>query len=195
MRRVLVIGCGGAGKSTFARELAARVGLPLVHLDQLYWRPGWTPTPLPEWEALVREAVAGERWVIDGNYGGTLALRLEAADTAVFLDVPRRTCLRRVVVRGVRGRGRPRADLAPGCPEKLPDLEFLRWIWSYPRHVRPRMLAQLEEFERRGGQAFVLRSTADARGFVDALRPASAGEAGVVSIAGTVSEERKSDGL
>jgi adenylate kinase family enzyme len=184
MRRVLVIGCGGAGKSTFARELAARAGLPLVHLDRVYWRPGWTPTPPGEWEAVVRDLVTGDRWLIDGNYGGTLELRLEAADTAVFIDVPRHTCLRRVLVRGVRDRGRTRDDMGPGCPERwLPDLEFLRWIWSYPRHVRPRVLSQLAEFERRGGDAVVLRTTAEARAFLDGAGTASAGRPGAVSIA------------
>src|SRR3954454_9258425 len=125
MRRVLVIGCGGAGKSTFARELGARLGLPVVHLDRLYWKPGWVPTPADEWEMVVREALAGERWVMDGNYGGTLAIRIQVADTAILLDVPRRPCVRRVVWRSLRNYGRSRDDLGPGCREKLPDPEFL----------------------------------------------------------------------
>src|SRR5262249_9227210 len=143
MRRVLVIGPAGAGKSTFAREFGARVGLPVVHLDRLYWRPGWNPTPPEEWEAVVREQLARERWVMDGNYGGTMAVRLGGADTAVFLDLPRRTCLRRVYGRALRGHGRQRTDLGEGCPEKLPDLEFLRWIWTFRAKRRPEVLEQL----------------------------------------------------
>ncbi len=180
-----MIGSAGAGKTTFSRELGARTGLPVVHLDRLYWRPGWTPTPAAEWEPAVREVVARDRWVIDGNYGGTLALRLERADTAILLDVPRRTCLRRVLVRGVRGLGRTRPDVGPGCPERLvPDLEFLRWVWSYPRDVRPRMLARLAGFERAGGRVAVLRGPAEAQAFLDSARTAPAGRPGAVSIAG-----------
>src|SRR5262245_12089231 len=181
VRRVLVIGPGGAGKSTFARELGARTGLPVVHLDRLYWRPGWDPTPTEEWEEVVRDTISGERWVVDGNYGGTMALRLAAADTVIFLDVPRRTCLRRVYSRAFRGLGRQRADLGSGCAEKLPDLEFLRWIWTYPAKRRPGVLAQLADFERRGGRVVVLRSPAEARAFLDATAAAP----GAVSIAGT----------
>ena len=178
-----MIGCGGAGKSTFSRALAARSGLPLVHLDHLYWRPGWVPTPPEEWECRVRELIAGERWLIDGNYGGTMALRLAAADTAIFLDVPRRTCLRRVYTRALRGYGRARDDLGPGCPEKLPNLEFLRFVWGYRVHRRPEVLERLETFERRGGRAVVLRSAAEKRAFLDAVG-GPVGRPGAVSIGG-----------
>ena len=93
MNRVLIIGSGGSGKTTLARRLAERTGLPLIHLDALYWRPGWDPTPGDEWRARIAALVRGERWIIDGNYGGTLDLRLEACDTVIFLDVSRWVCL------------------------------------------------------------------------------------------------------
>jgi adenylate kinase family enzyme len=182
MRRVLVIGCGGAGKSTLARELAVRTGLPLVHLDRLYWKPGWTQTPPAEWQAVVRGVIAGERWLLDGSYGSTLELRLAAADTAIYLDLPRRTCLRRALSRWLRGRGRTRPDLPDGCPESF-DLEFLRWIWSYPTRHRPRTLARLDEFERHGGRVVVLRTAADTRAFLDGAGNAAAAEPAAVSIA------------
>src|SRR5438034_11750677 len=86
LKRILVIGSGGSGKTTFARRLAERTTLPLIHLDALYWRPGWDPTPADEWRARV-EALANEpAWIMDGNYGGTLDIRLAASDTIVFLD-------------------------------------------------------------------------------------------------------------
>jgi adenylate kinase family enzyme len=78
MKRVLVIGCGGAGKSTFAARLGTKVGLPVVHLDALYWRPGWQKTPEAEWQEVVEGLVRREAWVMDGNYGGTMDLRVTA---------------------------------------------------------------------------------------------------------------------
>lgn len=99
LRRVAIIGCGGAGKSALARALGDRLGLEVVHLDRLYWRPGWVPTPSAEWRAMVAAVARRERWIADGHYGGTLDLRLAAADTVLFLDLPRRT-----TVAGVLGR-------------------------------------------------------------------------------------------
>src|ERR1051325_11561095 len=118
MRRVLVIGSGGAGKSTFAARLGERTGLPVVHLDAHYWRAGWRETPREEWDARVDELLAADEWIIDGNYGGTLARRLAACDTVIFLDLPRTLCLWRVVKRRALFRGRSRPDMAEGWPER-----------------------------------------------------------------------------
>ncbi len=160
-----MIGSGGAGKTTVARDLAAATGLPLVHLDRLYWHPGWVATPPDEWQRVVENIVAGERWVVDGNYGGTMALRVVAADTVVFLDIPRIRCLARALRRAVVFRGRTRADMPPGCPERI-TWEFMRWIWTYPAIRRPKVLTMLAEFEARGGRAVVLRSATDVRSFL-----------------------------
>src|SRR5262245_2440742 len=102
MQRVLVLGCCGAGKSTVSRRLAAVTGLPLIQLDLLYWRPGWTPTPAEEMDALVTRLCAGPRWIIDGNYQRSLPLRLPRADTVIWLDYPRRVCMARVLWRMAR---------------------------------------------------------------------------------------------
>jgi adenylate kinase family enzyme len=142
MRRVLVIGSGGAGKSTFARLLGERTGLDVIHLDSVFWRPGWVETPAEEWRRTVEELLARDAWIMDGNFGGTLDLRLAACDTAIFLDRSRWLCLWRVVRRLVRFHGRRRPDMGPGCTESV-DWEFLRWIWRYPRDSRPQVLARL----------------------------------------------------
>lgn len=167
MRRVLVIGPGGAGKSTFARSLAERTGLPLIHLDTLYWRPGWIATPNEQWDRVVDELLTREAWVMDGNYGRTLPARLAACDTVIFLDFPRSVCLWRVAKRWWRYRGRSRPDLAAGCPEQL-TWEFVWWIWTYKTRRRPGVLRQLAALPD-GTSAAVLRSGRDARRFLDEL--------------------------
>jgi adenylate kinase family enzyme len=143
MQRVLVIGSGGAGKTTFAMQLGAATGLPVVHLDALHWRAGWTAPPQEEWLQIVDEIVARDAWIMDGNYGGTLDRRLAACDTVIFLDLPRLVCVQRVVRRALRYRGRTRPDMAPDCPERL-TLEFVRWVWEYPRKRRPDIIRRLE---------------------------------------------------
>jgi adenylate kinase family enzyme len=168
MKRVLVIGPGGAGKSTLARRLADRTGLPLVHLDQLYWRPGWQPTPEEEWRARVEEIARGDAWIMDGNYGGTLDLRFEACDTIVFLDLPRMVCLWRVLWRQLRHLGRVRPELAPGCPERI-SWDFLAWVWTYPSRRRGGILEQLAALDGRK-RVVILRSTHVIEDFVDSVR-------------------------
>jgi adenylate kinase family enzyme len=175
MRRVLVIGSGGAGKSTLAARLGARLGVPVVHLDAHYWRPGWVPTPDAEWRDLVARLVAREAWVMDGNYGGTLDLRLAACDTVIFLDLPRTLCVARVIRRWLRHAGRSRPDMAPGCPEQV-TWEFLRWIWDYPRSRRPGVLRRLAALPP-GRRVVVLRSRSDVARFLAGV-PEPAGVAG-----------------
>ena len=169
MRRVIVIGSGGSGKSTLAVRLGEITGLPVHHLDALYWRPGWVATPPEEWKATVAALAAEPAWIMDGNYGGTMDDRLAACDTAIFLDLPRTVCMARVIRRSLRYRGRSRPDMAPGCPEQVTS-EFLRWIWRYPKDRRPSVLGRLRAVadEKR---VVHLRSSREAERFlVDAAR-------------------------
>lgn len=144
MQRILVIGPSGAGKSTLARQLQELTGIFVIHLDQVYWHPNWKETSRNEWRILQENLVQRPTWIIDGNYGATLDIRLQAADTVIFLDFPRRLCLWRVLKRLVQYRGRSRPDMAPGCPEKI-DREFLRWIWRWPVDERPLVMARLSQ--------------------------------------------------
>ncbi len=168
MKRVLVIGSGGAGKSTFAARLGEALGLPVIHLDRFYWRAGWVETPKGEWRGRVEELIRGDAWVMDGNYSGTLDIRLEACDAVVFLDVPRAVCLWRVLKRAVTYRKGGRPDMAEGCVEKI-DLEFLRWIWDYPNRTRPEILKKIEE-RARGKSVVVLRKQGEIERFLAASR-------------------------
>ena len=145
MKKVLVIGSGGAGKSTFARRLGRRLGLPVIHLDAHFWRPGWVETPRDEWRRTVEELCARESWVMDGNFSATLDVRLKACDTVVFLDVPRAVCVWRALKRLLMYRNARRPDMAEGCGEKF-DPKFLHWVWTFPSRGRPTVLARLAEF-------------------------------------------------
>ncbi|MEM7249428.1 MAG: adenylate kinase [Acidobacteriota bacterium] len=139
-RRILVVGCGGAGKSTLARRLGPLLGLPLVHLDTEYWQPGWVMTPKDDWLRRLDELLTEPEWIMDGNYGSSFARRLVRADAVIYLDFSRLLCVTRALRRAWEGRGRTRPDMAPGCNEKI-DLEFLHWIWTWSEHSRP----QIEE--------------------------------------------------
>jgi adenylate kinase family enzyme len=145
VERVAIVGAGGAGKSTLARALGERTGLPVVHLDEHYWQPGWVEPPRDEWRACQAELCAGDRWIMDGNYGGTIDLRLDRADTLVFLDLPRRVTVPGVLRRWAGNRGR--SVQAPGCPERA-DAAFLRWVWDYPTGGRVRLLDALDAHGR-----------------------------------------------
>lgn len=131
MQRVAVVGTGGAGKTTFATALAARTGLPVVHLDEHYFRPGWVPTPRPEWRRWQEQRFAATRWIAEGSYSHTLDVRLGRADTVIILAPPAWRCVWSAVWRSVRNRGR--AIQAPGCPERLLifDAGFYRWIGGF----------------------------------------------------------------
>ena len=183
MKRVLVLGNAGSGKSTLARELARVLGVPVMHLDALFWQPGWRETPRDEWKRCVAGLLMNDGWVMDGNYLGTLPERLAAADTAVLLDVSRVRCLYRVARRGFIERGKRRPDMAAGCVEQIPDLKFLQWIWRFPRDDLRPMVEQLQGVAA-SKRIAVLRSAAEVRAFLSEVSREHAG-AIATALAGT----------
>lgn len=145
LRRVIVIGCSGSGKSTLSARLSNVLGLPHLSMDrEFFWLPGWKLRERGEIRRMIAGAVAGERWIMDGNSAGTLDIRLPRADLVVWLRLPRRLCLFRVVRRWMRYAGRTRPDMADGCPEKI-DLEFLRYVWNFEKKEAPQIRAMIEQ--------------------------------------------------
>ena len=118
MKRVLIIGCSGSGKSTLAGKLAELTNLPVLNLDQLYWKPSWTIPDEKEWLASLTRALEEAGWIMDGHYSATLSTRLERADTVILLDFPPRICVFRAFSRMLRNHGNTRSDMANNCPEE-----------------------------------------------------------------------------
>jgi adenylate kinase family enzyme len=143
MERILVLGSSGSGKSTLARALGQALDIEVIHLDSHYWEPNWRATPDDEWPWVLERLLQRPAWVMDGNYPASLEERLNYADTVIFIDYNRLLCLWRCVRRFLIYRGANRPELAPGCYEKI-DWDFLKWIWNYPRDVKPVVMDVLD---------------------------------------------------
>jgi adenylate kinase family enzyme len=170
-RRVVVTGIAGAGKSTFSRALSAKTGLPVIHLDLHFWKPGWVEPSAAEWREIQRDLMTGDEWILDGNYQATLELRLERADTAVFLDTAWWVCALRALVRGVRRRP-VGFQLPNGCDEsalrRLRDEWWLALrIWRVHRSERKLELGVLSRHTDQVA-LYVLRSKRASRDFLSA---------------------------
>jgi DNA helicase HerA-like ATPase len=172
VRHIAILGAAGAGKSWLARELAEALGIPVIHLDRLYWKPGWVPTPDPEWEALQRREVTRESWIADGVQEGRVSpdLWLDAADTIVFIDASPGTSIWRVTRRRFDGTPGPEmpADCKP-APFYRAFPKFLRFLWVYRTRVRAEVLADLARRKDHQHVA-ILRNEEDTRRFVAAVK-------------------------
>lgn len=168
MKKVAVIGCGGAGKSTFSRKIAEILNIPVYHLDKLYWRPGWVPTPNDEWDYLIKNLVSKEKWIIDGNYGRTLDTRLENADTVIFFNINRYLCIYRIIKRRLMYNGITRPDMNEGCPEKL-DLDFIKWVWGFNKNKKPEILSKLNKFSTQKN-IIIFNNSCEADSFINDIK-------------------------
>ena len=155
MKRAIVIGCPGSGKSTFARALQKKTGLPLYYLDMMYWNADKTTVPKDIFRARLAERLAENAWIIDGNYGSTMEARMAACDTVFFLDYDPAVCLA-----GIRERqGKSRADMP--WIETEDDEEFLTFVREYNEKSRPDVLALLEKYQEKQIVVFRTRDEAD----------------------------------
>ena len=140
MKKVIIIGCPGSGKSTFARELAKKTGLPLYHLDMLYWNADRTTVGREEFRARLAEVMAGDEWIIDGNYVSTMQWRMENCDTVFFLDMPLEVCLAGIEAR----RGKKRPDMP--WVEQEEDKEFIDFVRTFNAESRPKIVEMLSKY-------------------------------------------------
>lgn len=166
MERVLIIGCGGAGKSTLARQLGEKLNIPVVHLDKLFWKPGWVESSKEEIDEKIRMEMAKPQWIMDGNYNRTLPQRVQYCDTVIYLDFSRFACIRGVLKRVITTYGTVRPDMGEGCPERF-DLEFLKWVWNYNKDKRASNYALLNEATH--ARTIVLKNRKMVKHFIQSL--------------------------
>lgn len=157
---MLVIGCPGAGKSTFARKLAALTALPLHYLDMIWHRPDRTTLSREEFDERLDEILLSDQWIIDGNYLRTLPQRLGECDTVFFFDLPTDVCLEGAISR----LGKPREDM-PWNDDML-DEEFRQWIINFNTEQRPVIELLLSDCIR---SVTVFKSRSDADRFINQL--------------------------
>jgi adenylate kinase family enzyme len=188
VRRVSVIGSAGAGKSTVGRALARALGTEFLELDSVYHQPGWTPLPAPQYRKRVAAVVAGERWVVDGNYSTVRDLVWARADTVVWLDLPRRTVMRRLIWRTLR-RVAGRAELWNGNRERWrnmlswdKDESVIAWAWQTYDARSERYLAAMADPANSHLRFVRLTSPAAVRRFLQA--PGAAGAGGALGSGG-----------
>lgn len=166
MERILIIGCSGSGKSTLARALKEKLGLPLIHLDQLWWKEGWNHVTREEFDSRLAMALNMEQWIIDGNYSRTISARLERCDAVIYLDFGKWVCLWGAVSRYLRNLGKVRPDMPSGCQERL-DWEHLKYIWGYNQNNRVRNYTYLAQAQH--AKHIVLKSRKEVKAFLETL--------------------------
>jgi adenylate kinase family enzyme len=142
MRRIAIIGCGGSGKTTIGRRLAAQLGTTITHLDVLCYDDRWNRMDADKFAALQEELVGADTWVIDGNYASTLPIRLRRADTVIFLDLPALTCLWGIAQRRWKYRGGQHDTT--GVYDRI-TWGFIKYVWGYRREMAPRVRALIAE--------------------------------------------------
>ncbi len=153
--RILILGCPGSGKSTFARALAAKTGLPLVHLDNVWWRADGTHISREDFDRTLSELLRGEKWIMDGDYSRTYEVRVRAADTVIFLDYPEEVCMAGIIARV----GQKRPDIP--WTESTLDPELVALVQNYRRDDRPALLSLLQKYPDKQALIFTSREEAD----------------------------------
>ena len=161
--KIIIIGCCGSGKSTLSKSIQEKTGLPLFHLDKEYYKPNWEKPTKDEWDKKILELCQKEQWIMDGNYISSMHIRMDYADSLIWLDINRAKCLYRAILRAIIPSKKHRSDMGDGCDERH-DVEFYRFIWNFNKTTRPRILQLIEE--HKDMNVIILKNNRDLRGFL-----------------------------
>lgn len=131
-----------------------------------YWQSGWIETLKDEWVKKQDELTSGSEWIIDGNYGSTMEIRLLKADTVIFFDLKRLVCTIGYIIRVFKNKGKSRPDMPEGCPEKI-DIEFIKYIWNFPKVSRKRIISRLIDCSDK--KVIVFKKRIEAKKFIENL--------------------------
>ena len=164
MKKVIVIGCPGSGKSTFSKALHKITNIPLFHLDMIFWNADKTTVEKPVFLDRLFKIIQSDEWIIDGNYGSTMELRMQACDTVIFLDYPLDVCLNGIKER----KGKPRSDL-PWIEPDEDDVEFLEFIKNYNSQSRPKVMELLDRFSHK--DVIIFSNRTQAEDFLSKIQP------------------------
>ena len=164
----MVIGCSGAGKSTLSRQLHTILGLELISLDQYYWKPNWTEPDKATWTRTVEKLAEKKDWIIDGSYGGTMDIRIEKADTIIFLNYSTTVCLSRVIKRTIKHWKKVRPGIPEGCRERF-DIDFLHYVITYKRKRGRKLVEKLKNLED-SKQVFIFKNDLETSKFLDDIK-------------------------
>lgn len=138
----MVIGGNGSGKTTFSKQLAKRLNIPLVHLDTLYWKDHWEHATNEEFDKLLLSELNKPQWIMDGNINRTIEFRLKYCDTVIYFDYSSISCLAGVIKRVIKNYGKSRSDMGGYCPERF-DIKFLKNVWNFNSKLRKRYYEML----------------------------------------------------
>lgn len=167
MKRIIIVGSPGAGKSTLSSRIHEIMDIDLFHLDKLFWKPGWVCISRKELKEKIRNLMELDSWIIDGNYGSTMEMRIKKADTIIFLDFPLWLCLWGIIKRRFMYAKKIRPDITEGCNEKL-DFEFIIWVLTFPFKKRRDIHEKIKKYSR-GKKVFIFKTRREVDEFINKL--------------------------
>lgn len=171
MKKILIIGSCAAGKSVLAKKIGGILNIPVYHLDLIHHSANWKAVSTDEFDKKLDGFLANKKWIIDGNYKRTLTKRADSADAIILLDYSRTICISRSLKRYLFGKLKiiKRDDVPNNCPEKI-DLQFMRWIWNYPRHGRRLTLEKISESNFPLHKVLIFKTPKQTRNFLNELK-------------------------
>lgn len=158
--KIAIIGNPGTGKSILACTLHEKLGIPLYHLDQYYWQPGWQRPDGEEFAKIHQQLCDKDEWIIEGMAVRLFGYRAAQADVIIFLDAPVYVCLYRIFKRAIVHFGKVYFSSAHGCHERMPDCEFLSYVWNFNKKQKPEIEAVLHRYKNQK-RIFVVKNRAE----------------------------------